>query len=225
MVPPALMLASVVGAVGCGDDGKSEADAEAAPEVTNAPAGDPAAVGAEKFANCVGCHGEKGEGKVGMGPRLASPSFLAAASDDFLRKTILEGRAGTTMAPWRSSLTDPEADALIQHIRGFAEHEPAKLDESPLKGHAELGEEVFKTICAGCHGRTGGGYMESSSGTGIGRKAFLDAASDGYLRYIIRNGKDLTKMKPFKEDAPTAVADLSDQQIEDVIAYLRANAW
>jgi len=115
--------------------------------------------------------------------------------------------------------------ALAAYLRTMAPHERATLDESPIEGDVAAGEEVFTTICGTCHGRNGGGYMESSSGTGIGRKVFLDEVSNGYLRYIIKNGKSQTQMKSFREGAPAAVANLTDKQIEDVIAYMRANAW
>ncbi len=80
-------------------------------------------------------------------------------------------------------------------------------------------------MCSGCHGRSGAGYQETANGTGIGRKAFLDAASNGFIRYIVSYGKSQTKMRGFASKNITAVANLSDQEIEDTIAYLRANAW
>jgi len=175
--------------------------------------------------NCVGCHGTEGEGRVGMGPRLASESFLAAANDEMLHASISKGRLGTTMAAWGNMLPPSQVDALVAYVRSMVPHEMAKLDESPVEGELAAGEQIFRTICATCHGRSGGGYMESSSGTGIGRKVFLDEVSNGYLRYIIKNGKSQTSMKSFREDAPAAVVNLSDQQIEDVIAYMRENAW
>ncbi|MDH5493091.1 MAG: c-type cytochrome [Myxococcales bacterium] len=177
------------------------------------------------WSSCQGCHGENGEGRVGAGPALGSESFLAAASDAFLFETIKEGRAGTTMIAWGSSFEDEQINALIAHIRSLAESEPAELNEGALAGDAGEGEQVFASICAGCHGRTGAGYQETANGTGIGRRAFLDAATNGYLRYIIRHGKTETQMRPFGQGDPVAVANLSDDDIENVIAYLRANAW
>ena len=67
--------------------------------------------------------------------------------------------------------------------------------------------------------------MESANGTGIGRAGFLDSVSNGYLRYVIKHGKSSTPMRPFAAGSKVAVANLSDSQIEDVIAFLRAGAW
>lgn len=45
--------------------------------------------------NCVGCHGQAGEGKVG--PALANPAFLQASTGPYIAATIVRGRAGTPM--------------------------------------------------------------------------------------------------------------------------------
>lgn len=181
--------------------------------------------GRASFGACMGCHGDKAEGRVGIGPRIASESYLAAASDDFLFKTIKEGRAGTTMIPWGTSYSDEQIESIVAYLRSMHPTEPAKLNDAPLAGDAAKGESVYTGVCSGCHGRSGAGYQETSNGTGIGRKAFLDSASDGFIRYIVGHGKSLTKMKGFNPKAVTAVANLSEQEIEDTIAYLRKNAW
>lgn len=182
-------------------------------------------MGQQTFAMCGGCHGPDGRGRIGMGPSLVSSSFLAAASDDFLTRTITKGRTGTTMIPWGAILNDEQVASVVVYLRSLAPVPAAELDESKLRGVAEHGRVTFETICVACHGRSGGGYLESANGTGIGRKAFLAEVSDGYLRYLIANGKTDTPMRPFAADSSVAVANLTNQQIDDVIAYLRSQAW
>ena len=182
-------------------------------------------LGKATFGLCMGCHGTDATGRVGIGPRIASTSYLAVASDDFLAQTIKRGRSATTMISWENVLSDQQVEALIAYLRSLDPVEPAVLDESDLKGVAENGKPIFRTVCSGCHGRSGAGYQETANGTGIGRKAFLDSASNGFLRYIVSHGKSQTKMRGFAAKNVTAVANLSDQEIEDTIAYLRANAW
>jgi cbb3-type cytochrome c oxidase subunit III len=182
-------------------------------------------LGKASFGLCMGCHGENAVGRIGIGPRIASETYLAAASDDFLAQTIKKGRSATTMIPWEQILNDQQVEAVIAYLRSLEPVEPARLDESKLEGVAENGERIFRAVCSGCHGRSGAGYQETANGTGIGRKAFLDSASDGFIRYIVSHGKSQTKMRGFAADNITAVANLSDQEIDDTIAYLRANAW
>jgi cytochrome c oxidase cbb3-type subunit 3 len=182
-------------------------------------------LGKATFGLCMACHGEDAAGRIGIGPRIASKSYLAAASDDFLARTIKNGRSATTMIPWEQILSDQQVEAVIAYLRSLEPVAPAALDESELEGVAANGEPIFRAICSGCHGRSGAGYQETANGTGIGRKAFLDSASNGFIRYIISHGKSQTKMRGFAAKNVTAVANLSDQEIEDTIAYLRANAW
>ena len=182
-------------------------------------------LGKATFGMCMGCHGENAAGRIGIGPRIASKTYLAAASDDFLAETIKKGRSPTTMIPWEKILSDQQVEAVIAYLRSLDPVEPAALDESKLEGVAENGERIFRAVCSGCHGRSGAGYQETANGTGIGRKAFLDSASNGFIRYIVSYGKSRTKMRGFAAKNVTAVANLSEQEIEDTIAYLRANAW
>lgn len=184
-----------------------------------------AAKGQAAYAVCAGCHGAKAEGKVGIAPRLASKSFLAAASDDFLIGTIQNGRTGTTMIAWKDTLKKGDAENIVAWLRHTTPSDPAELNTAPLKGDAANGEKLYREICSACHGRSGGGFMETANGTGIGRKAFLDSASNGFIRYIAKNGKDQTAMRPFDLKAKTAVANLTDQEIDDVITHLRKSAW
>ena len=224
---------------GC-DDGNKSSDAAKAPAkaAQKSDSYDPSAVtkietspslvaaGKEVFSTrCFTCHGNDGEGKVGMGPALASETFLAAASDEMLAKTVADGRPGTTMIPWKGALKKDEFMGVLAYIRSMAEHEPATLDEKPLAGDTKKGEQLYRSICARCHGNSGAGYSEASSGTGIGRKGFLDSASNGYIRYLVKHGKSQTQMRPFEKGAPTAVANLKDEEIDSVIAYLREKAW
>ena len=149
------------------------------------------------FLQCSGCHGLNGEGKIGLGPRLNSDTFLAAATDDFLRKTIAEGRSMTSMIPWKMAMKPNQIDAVIAYLRTINNIPPVTLDEKALKGDFQKGSKLFNTICYGCHGVKGGGYSETSNGTGIGRKGFLDSVSNGFLRYIIKHGKSQTAMRAF----------------------------
>ena len=69
--------------------------------------------------DCGSCHGLTLKG--GLGPPL-TPQALAHKSTDMLRTTILNGRAGTPMAPWGPFLSDAEVAWLIERLlRGVAD--------------------------------------------------------------------------------------------------------
>ncbi len=212
-----LLLATLPVAAELGAAPNSIRSVEATPEKV--------AEGQALFGVCATCHGAQGEGRLGIAPRLNSTTFLAAASDDLLIRTIRDGRPGSTMMSWRAIYQPEQIRSIVSFIRSWRPVPPADLDESRLEGDTRAGAETFRGICSACHGRSGGGYQESASGTAIGRTAFLDEVSNGYLRYLIKHGKSDTQMRPFAASSKVAVANLSDHQIDDVIAFLRSQAW
>ena len=67
--------------------------------------------------DCGSCHGMTLKG--GLGPSLR-PASIGAVSDEALIETILNGRPGTPMAPWRISLDATEAGWLVKRLKeGF----------------------------------------------------------------------------------------------------------
>ena len=64
--------------------------------------------------DCGSCHGLTLKG--GLGPPLL-PESLKGKPADFLAATILYGRTGTPMPPWRPFLTPQEAAWLAHRIR------------------------------------------------------------------------------------------------------------
>jgi cytochrome c55X len=64
--------------------------------------------------DCGSCHGLTLKG--GLGPSLL-PQALSNKSDDLLLQTILQGRPGTPMPPWRDFLSNDETLWLIKKLR------------------------------------------------------------------------------------------------------------
>lgn len=63
--------------------------------------------------DCGSCHGLTLKG--GLGPSLL-PVALLDKSDGFLVHTILEGRKGTAMPPWKPFITEQEALWMVQNL-------------------------------------------------------------------------------------------------------------
>ncbi len=64
--------------------------------------------------DCGSCHGLTLKG--GLGPPL-TPAALAGKPEASLVRSILEGRPGTPMPPWRDFLTESEARWLVDTLR------------------------------------------------------------------------------------------------------------
>lgn len=63
--------------------------------------------------DCGSCHGLRLEGGLGL---PLTPQALQEKSPDALKETILYGRAGTPMPPWKPFLTDAEAGWIVQML-------------------------------------------------------------------------------------------------------------
>jgi len=148
----------------------------AAPALVGAQAGDANAGKAVYQLKCVGCHGEKGDGK-GPAAELLVPQprdFTAgiykirttvgkAPSDQDLFKVITDGMPGTSMPSW-AVLPEKERWNLVAYIKAFAadkfKEAPKKLElPKEVASSAESikrGKEMFEAIeCNKCHGADG----------------------------------------------------------------------
>lgn len=77
-------------------------------------------------ANCVVCHGDKGDGKgpasAGMNPpprNFTSATEMKGIDDARLHKSIAEGRPGTPMVGFAKTLKASDIDDVIAYIKTF----------------------------------------------------------------------------------------------------------
>ncbi len=107
---------------------------------------------------CSVCHGDKGDGqsraKAGLVPPPLDFTTLAAAqlSRERMIASVRNGRPGTAMAAWRTQLSEPEIESLVDYIRGTF----MRLDSKTAAGRGRL---VYMKNCAVCHGDKGNGAM------------------------------------------------------------------
>ena len=173
--------------------------------------------GRQEYAStCALCHGTHGEGYVAdNATALNNPTFLATASDDYLRRSIARGRPGTTMSAWDQAHGGPYDDVDLQGISAFIrtwQTSPSvALGDASITGDIKRAAPIYASRCASCHGATG---MEGPN-VRLGNAEFLAVASDEFLRYAIVNGRPGTAMKPFD-------GQLSSQDLGDVVALLRS---
>ncbi|MCL1058570.1 cytochrome c [Shewanella gelidimarina] len=171
--------------------------------------------------NCVFCHQADAIGKAGFAPSLSNPELLAIASDKYLMATIRDGRVGTSMVPY-AHLGKEKIVAIVAYLRSHETltHRSTEVDKQrSAQGDARKGALWYRDICSTCHGPEGDGYLAGSSGTAIGKAGFLNKASDGFIRETIKYGRSNTRMLPFY--GSTGLANLDEQEIEDIITYLR----
>jgi cytochrome c oxidase cbb3-type subunit 3 len=166
---------------------------------------------------CALCHGPQAMGYVAdNAPSLVTTTFLATASDDFLRAGIARGRPGTAMAGYGKAvggpLDDTRVDQLIAFIRNGAPA-PAPLPSTPVTGDVARGAVVYKEKCQECHG------TPDTRGEAIhlANPVLLETASDAFLRHAVAFGRPGTKMIAFAGTLP-------ESDIDAVVAHLRSLA-
>jgi cytochrome c oxidase cbb3-type subunit 3 len=191
------------------------------PRVAPAPAGSASAIGevsrleAQPLyrALCQPCHGADAKGYAAdHAPSLINPTFLESASDEFLRRSIAEGRPGTSMAAYGKvrggPLDNAGVDRLVTYLRGQG---PAARPLPPAQpGNAATGAAIYARRCLSCHGDA----MTRGEAVGLANSGFLAMASDAFLRHAIVHGRPGTKMEAFGQA-------LSDPEIDGVVAFVR----
>ncbi len=171
--------------------------------------------------NCAVCHQPDAIGKPGFAPSLSNPELQSIASDKFFESTIRDGRVGTGMPPF-AHLGRKKIKAIVAYLRSLVKvpNRAAQVDaEPPAVGDPQLGKVWFEEICATCHGKNGDGYEAGGTGTAIGKPGFLNKVSDGFIRETVKHGRSNTRMRGFQ--GPDGLANLSDQEIDDIIVYMR----
>lgn len=108
--------------------------------------------------HCAACHGADGHGGKGTGvtfsrprdlpilaPALNNAGFLASASDQMIKRTLMQGRKGTPMMSFLDrGLKESDIDDIVSYVRSFEKAQDAKAApvEEPLTISYESSEPV-----------------------------------------------------------------------------------
>lgn len=169
--------------------------------------------------NCRGCHGL---GDI-VAPSIAldNPTFLSVIPRADLVRIISDGVPAAAMPGFAASagggLTEQQitilADGLLSRKPVPA---PAQLPPFAADlGDVASGATAFAAACATCHGADGNGGDKAGS---VVTPAYLDLASDQYLRTIVIAGRPDLGCPNFADRIPGRA--MTDAEIADVTAWL-----
>ena len=161
-------------------------------------------------AYCILCHGEIADGKARASKLHVVPELTLANGHDYIEKIIRYGgkAAGKSesMPSWQEELSEEQINDVIAYI-------------NIVKNPVARGEVVFKNNCVLCHG---------VKGDGKGRASVLfnpppanltkSDKNDEYKKMIITLGGQAMGRS---EVMPVWGEQLSEQQVDDVVAYLK----
>ena len=178
-----------------------------------------AALNYQKY--CALCHGDDREGNAAdYAPSLKSESLMSTIPLNFLASSIGFGRPDTPMAAYIQDLGGPLSMKEIFNMAIWLKHESGaksvELSIDPINGDLQEGLSLYLEECATCHGKKG----EGKTGPALSNPAFLAFATDHYIKFAINNGREMTKMKGYKDK-------LSEEDMNDLTAYIRslASGW
>jgi len=178
---------------------------------------------------CAGCHGEYGQGgKKGEYPRLAGlPAPYIATQIKNFKKEI---RKNMPMRPYTNDRELPDEDipslaAFLSQIK-LSTRIP-KFDDSvsayeklliakkvfnipKVEGDLALGEELYIDDCQLCHGERGWGKEDSETPPIAGQ----------YTQYMLRQIKDFATGVRWHEYAEALFAEMEDDELQAIMAYL-----
>ncbi len=181
--------------------------------------GDPA-VGKHNYKkHCSQCHGKDAQG--GTAPGIGKKGFLSARSDGFILAMARMGRPGSEMKSFPprgdgfSNLTEKDIADIIAFLRSNVDK--ASSVDKVVQGLPEIGEVIFETNCAQCHGKRGKGGIAPE----LNHPLFLKGpATDGYLQATMAMGRTNTQMRSMMVGGG-GVVELSAPDVNHVISYLR----
>ncbi len=116
-------------------------------------------------------------------------------------------------------------------VRALAQNEQAPADQIPhdqalgdvehfTGGDPEHGNQLFQRYCRGCHGPDGRGegmtFMPHIGN--LTKKDYIEFLPDGFLYTVITEGGAAVGKSGFM---PSWKSTLSDQDVKDVIAFIR----
>jgi ubiquinol-cytochrome c reductase cytochrome c subunit len=109
--------------------------------------------------NCSSCHGDYGQGHPGVGPALIG---VGAAAVDFQLSTgRMPLKEPDSQPPRKPNIfTDQETAQIVQYVTSFGGGGPAIPDAQQVStagADPGLGQELYSTNCAQCHGFAGAG--------------------------------------------------------------------
>lgn len=197
--------ATVVSTPGSTGDALDAGDAyDAAPHV--------AAAKETYGALCAGCHGPEARGYAAdHSPSLVSSTFQESVTNEFLFRSIAEGRPGTAMAAYGPSahgpLSDEQITGLVLWLReGGA---PSTVLGAPGPGDRARGGVLYAKHCKSCHGDA----KARGEGVSLGNPKFLALASRPFVRHAIVHGRPGTKMAAWENK-------LTAPDVDAIVAYV-----
>jgi mono/diheme cytochrome c family protein len=149
-------------------------------------------------------------------------SYLRSGSNRF---TVASGPMGEAIVNSTQHLTDTDLDALAAYFKAMparqVPHDPALPESDAIMSD---GKRVYEANCIACHISSGAGV--SGMIPSLAKNPAIVASDPASLLHVVIGGTEgtATERNPTGAAMPRFDWKLSDQQIADVLTYVR-NSW
>ncbi|MGV8935489.1 MAG: cytochrome c [Allorhizobium sp.] len=139
--------------------------------------------------------------------------------------SIASGPMSEAIEESTSQMTDPDLNAIAVYLKSvdggsYVRPEPLKADDK----RATIGQSIYHDTCAACHGMDGKG--QSVLFPALAGSAVVQQPSAETLAHLVLAGSQAvhTPAAPTTPAMPSLAWRLNDQQVADVLTYIR-NSW
>jgi cytochrome c553 len=181
------------------------------------------AEGQELYAQCVACHGNKGEGNAA----LNAPA-IAGQEAQYIERQLRNYRnrrrgvhkadvLGTQMQAAAAALAD---DAAVAKVASYVAKLPKTTNAAPVPGNLRNGNNLYQGTCGACHGVA----AEGNPALQAPRLTGLDAP---YLKRQFAHFRDGVRGTdpqdvPGKQMAMMAKTLATERDLDDIIAFIHS---
>lgn len=177
--------------------------------------------GQKLFAQCVACHGSKGEGNATLNaPAIAGQdaAYLERQLLNFRNRRRGAHQADTFGAQMQASATAIGDDAAVAKVARYIASLPKSANASRASGNLHNGNNLYQGKCGACHGTT----AEGNPALKAPRLAGLDGSYIKRQFAHFRDGVRGTDPKdtPGRQMAMMAKTVTTERDLDDIIAFI-----
>ena len=164
--------------------------------------------------NCSVCHGDRGDGRSRASNSLVPPprNFTQAGelTREYMISAVTFGKPGTAMTSWKSRLSAPQIEGVVDYVR-------SQFMAEVLEAYFSSGRIAYGHYCKSCHGEQGQGVLAEGLTTpprSFSAPPVKEELTRERMIAAVTAGVPGTLMWGFSEK-------MTSQQISAVVDYIR----
>lgn len=179
--------------------------------------------GQKLFAQCVACHGNKGEGNAALNaPAIAGQDvvYIERQLRNFRSRRRGADKSDALAVQMQAAAAALTDDAAVAKVASYVAKLPKTVNASPARGNLHNGNNLYQGKCGACHGGTAEGNPALKSPRLAGLDAPYIKRQFAHFRDGVR-GTD-PQDTPGRQMAMMAKTLPTDRDLDDIIAFIHS---